>query len=210
LSLALELGATPIVDVLLAVPDADAAWQAFHMARGGNAGPLLERALSGVARLCSDTQLAEAVVLTHSRDASGDENGAERRAFAAFFDGLGKAGKRLTPGTALAEWGRTLATGVLAERGSRDAAATLVALSVAEQVRLDGAADSIRVLFLRKQGTTYAIKAQRNGIVRTGVCRPVGTRVKCNINVLTGRWRVTVTPKVNGKTGKPIIRTITT
>jgi len=135
-----------IVDVLLAVPDADAAWQAFHMARGGNAGPLLDRAMSGVARLCSDTQLAEAVVLTRSRDASGDENGAEKRAFAAFFDGLGKAGKRLAPGTALAEWGSTLATGVLAERGSRDAATTLVALSVAEQMRLDGEADSIAAI----------------------------------------------------------------
>jgi hypothetical protein len=125
-----------IVDVLMAVPDADAAWQAFRMTRGGNGGPLLERALSGVARLCPDKQLDEAVVLTLSRDASGDENGTEKRAFAAFFAGLGQAGKRLAPGSALAEWGSTLASDVLAVRESRDATATLVALQVAEQLRL--------------------------------------------------------------------------
>jgi len=75
---------------------------------------------------------------------------------------------------------------------------------------VDGAADSIRVLFTRNQGTTYTIKAQRKNIVRVGVCRAIGTRVKCSINAPTGSWRVTVTPKVNGKLGKPIVRTIKT
>jgi Zn-dependent metalloprotease len=75
---------------------------------------------------------------------------------------------------------------------------------------VDAAADSVRVLFTRKQGTTYAIKAQRNNVVRTGVCRAVGTRVRCTIKAPNGRWRVTITPKVNGKTGKAIIRTVTT
>lgn len=121
-----------IVDVLLAVPDADAAWQAFLLARAG--GPLLERALAGVARLGSDEQIAEAVTLTLSRDASGDGAGAEKRAFAAFFDGLGKAGKRLAPGTTLADWGGKLAAGVLSARENRDATETLVALKVAEQL----------------------------------------------------------------------------
>jgi hypothetical protein len=75
---------------------------------------------------------------------------------------------------------------------------------------VDAAADSVRVLFTRKQGTTYAIKAQRNNVVRTGVCRAVGTRVRCTIKAPNGRWKVTITPKVNGKTGKAIIRTVKT
>ncbi len=121
-----------LVDVLLAVPDAEAAWQAFLMARSG--GPLLERALSGVARLCPDERVAEAVTLTLSRDASGDGPGAQRRAFASLFDGLTKAGKRLAPGTALAAWGGKLAAEVLAAGAPREAAETLVALHVAEQL----------------------------------------------------------------------------
>ena len=121
-----------LVDVLLAVPDAEAAWQAFLLSRSG--GPLLERTLSGVARLGSDAQVAEAVTLTLTRDASGGDAAAEKRAFAAFFDGLGKAGKRLVPGTTLADEGGKLAAAVLAARGPRDAAETLVALKVAEQL----------------------------------------------------------------------------
>ncbi|MEI6689762.1 MAG: M4 family metallopeptidase [Thermoleophilia bacterium] len=75
---------------------------------------------------------------------------------------------------------------------------------------VDGAADSVRVFFTRNQGTTYTIKAQRKNIVRVGVCRPIGTRIKCSINAPTGSWRVTVTPKVNGKLGKPIVRNVKT
>jgi putative heme-binding domain-containing protein len=121
-----------LIDVLLAVPDAEAAWQAFLMARSG--GTLLERASSGVARLCPDERIAEAVLLTLTRDASGDAAGAEKRLFAAFFDGLGQAGKRLTPGTTLADWGGKLAAGVLARHEGRQAAETLVALKVVEQL----------------------------------------------------------------------------
>ena len=66
------------------------------------------------------------------------------------------------------------------------------------------------MLFIRKQGTTYAIKAQRNNVVRTGVCRAVGTRVRCTIKAPNGRWKVTVRPTTGGKAGKPIIRFITT
>ena len=75
---------------------------------------------------------------------------------------------------------------------------------------MDVATDSVRVLFIRKQGTTYAIKAQRNNVVRTGVCRAVGTRVRCTIKAPNGRWKITVTPTVNGKPGKAITRLITT
>ena len=75
---------------------------------------------------------------------------------------------------------------------------------------VDVATDSVRVLFIRKQGTTYAIKAQRNNVVRTGVCRAVGTRVRCTIKAPNGRWKVTVRPTTGGKAGKPIIRFITT
>ena len=121
-----------LIDVLLAVPDAEAAWQAFVMARSG--GALLERASSGVARLCPDERIAEAVALTLARDASGDDAGAEKRSFAAFFDGLGQAGKRLTPGTTLADWGGKLAAGVLARHEGRHAAETLVSLKVVEQL----------------------------------------------------------------------------
>ena len=121
-----------LVDVLLAVPDAEAAWQAFMMARSG--GALLERASSGVARLCPEERIAEAVVLTLTRDASGDDAGALTRSFAAFFDGLGQAGKRLTPGTTLADWGGKLAAGVLAQHEGRQAAETLVSLKVVEQL----------------------------------------------------------------------------
>ena len=121
-----------LIDVLLAVPDAEAAWQAFVMARSG--GPLFERASSGVARLCPDERIAEALILTLGRDASSDDVGAEQRLFAAFFEGLGRAGKRLTPGTPLAEWGGKLAAGVLARHEDRQAAETLVALKVLEQL----------------------------------------------------------------------------
>ena len=121
-----------LIDVLLAVPDAEAAWQAFVMARSG--GTLLERASSGVARLCPDERIAEAVALTLARDASGDDAGAEKRSFEAFFDGLGQAGKRLTPGTTLADWGGKLAAGVLARHEGRHAAETLVSLKVVEQL----------------------------------------------------------------------------
>jgi hypothetical protein len=75
---------------------------------------------------------------------------------------------------------------------------------------VDVAADSVWVLFARKQGTTYAIKAQRNNVVRAGVCRAVGTRVRCTIKAPNGRWKVTVRPTTGGKAGKPIIRFITT
>jgi len=121
-----------LIDVLLAVPDAEAAWQAFVMARSG--GALLERASSAVARLCPDERIAEAVALTLARDASGDDAGAQKRSFAAFFDGLGQAGKRLTPGTTLADWGGKLAAGVLSRHEGRQAAETLVSLKVVEQL----------------------------------------------------------------------------
>ena len=121
-----------LIDVLLAVPDAEAAWQAFVMARSG--GAIFERAASGVARLCPDERIAEAVLLTLTRDASGDAAGAQKRLFAAFFNGLGQAGKRLTPGTTLADWGGKLAAGVLARHEDRHAAETLVALKVVEQL----------------------------------------------------------------------------
>jgi len=121
-----------LIDVLLAVPDAEAAWQAFVMARSG--GALLERASSAVARLCPDERIAEAVALTLTRGASGDDAGAQKRSFAAFFDGLCQAGKRLTPGTTLADWGGKLAAEVLARHEGRQAAETLVALKVVEQL----------------------------------------------------------------------------
>jgi hypothetical protein len=34
--------------------------------------------------------------------------------------------------------------------------------------------------------------------------------VSCSVKAPNGRWRVTVTPKINGKTGKAIIRTVKT
>ena len=100
--------------------------------------------------------------------------------------------------------------------GSTSPASTPVAPAVVKSPpasgawTVDGAADSIRVLFTRTQGTTYTIKAQRKNVVRVGVCRAIGTRVKCSLNAPTGSWRVTVTPKVNGKLGKPIVRTVKT
>ena len=130
-----------LIDVLLAVPDAEAAWQAFMMARSG--GALFERASSGVARLCPDERIAEAVILTLTRDASGDDANAQQRLFAAFFEGLGQAGKRLTPGTPLADWGGKLAAGVLARHEGRQAAETLVALKVVEQLPSAAPTDDI-------------------------------------------------------------------
>ena len=72
------------------------------------------------------------------------------------------------------------------------------------------ATDTVLVLFLRQKGTTYVIKAQRKNVVRMGVCRAIGTRVKCSINAPAGTWRVTVTPRINGTTGKPIVQTVRT
>lgn len=133
-----------LIDVLLAVPDTEAAWQAFMMARSG--GALFERASSGVARLCPDDRIAEAVILTQGRDASSDDAGAQKRLFAAFFEGLGQAGKRLTPGTTLADWGGKLAAGVLARHEERQAAETLVALKVVEQLPSAAPVDDVAAI----------------------------------------------------------------
>jgi hypothetical protein len=76
--------------------------------------------------------------------------------------------------------------------------------------KVNFATNIIRVFFTRQQGTTYAITAQRNGTVRNGTCKQLGTTIRCGVKAPNGAWRITVTPKVNGKTGKAIIRTIRT
>ena len=171
-----------LIDVLLAVPDAEAAWQAFVMARSG--GALLERASSGVARLCPDERIAEAVALTLARDASGDDAGAEKRSFAAFFDGLGQAGKRLTPGTTLADWGGKLAAGVLARHEGRHAAETLVSLKVVEQLPSAAPAGDVAAALTDRSlspdvrvaaaGTLLALDPDRAGTLLAAVALDAG------------------------------------
>ena len=46
--------------------------------------------------------------------------------------------------------------------------------------------------------------------MRNGTCKQLGTTIRCGVKAPNGAWRITVTPKVNGKTGKAIIRTIRT
>jgi hypothetical protein len=74
----------------------------------------------------------------------------------------------------------------------------------------DATTDVIRAVFAYRSGTTYAIKAVKGSTTRKGVCTRVDATVRCTVKAPTGRWRVTVTPKVNGKPGKAIIRTIRT
>ena len=76
--------------------------------------------------------------------------------------------------------------------------------------RVNFATNIVRVFFARQQGVTYAIQAQRNGVVRDGVCKRMGTTIRCGVKAPQGTWRITVTPKVNGKPGKAITRLITT
>ncbi|MGI9188202.1 MAG: IPT/TIG domain-containing protein [Gaiellales bacterium] len=70
--------------------------------------------------------------------------------------------------------------------------------------------DVVRAQFVYKAGTTYTIKAVRGTTTRAGTCRRVGVTITCTVKAPTGRWRVTVTPKVNGKLGTAISRTIRT
>ena len=70
--------------------------------------------------------------------------------------------------------------------------------------------DVVRALFVYQRGTTYTIRAVRGSMTRRGICRRVGATVNCSINAPTGRWRVTVTPRVNGKTGRAIVRVVRT
>jgi hypothetical protein len=70
--------------------------------------------------------------------------------------------------------------------------------------------DVVRVRFVYKRGTTYAIKAVKGSTMRKGTCRRVNATVLCGIKAPNGRWKITVTPTVNGKTGKAIIRTVKT
>ena len=76
--------------------------------------------------------------------------------------------------------------------------------------QINTATDVVRTLLAYTTGTTYAIKAVKGSVTRTGTCRRVGATVSCSVKAPNGRWRVTITPKVNGKTGKAIIRTVKT
>jgi len=76
--------------------------------------------------------------------------------------------------------------------------------------QINTATDVVRTLLAYTTGTTYAIKAVKGSVTRTGTCRRVGATISCSVKAPNGRWRVTITPKVNGKTGKAIIRTVKT
>ena len=131
-----------LVDVAVAVPDDDVAWSVLSLVRRVDLPvDLLARALGSVARYSSAERVEEAAAMARAR--AGDDRGLAHRLFAALFDGQSKAGKRLLPGTALGDWGGAVAADVLAETDGRNPATTLVTLSVAEQLRLTGQADSI-------------------------------------------------------------------
>ena len=68
----------------------------------------------------------------------------------------------------------------------------------------------VRALFVYKRGTTYAIKAVKGSTTRKGTCTRVGATIRCTVKAPNGRWKITVTPKVNGKTGKAISRIVKT
>jgi Zn-dependent metalloprotease len=87
---------------------------------------------------------------------------------------------------------------------------TAKTLPAAGRWKVNFATNIIRVFFARQQGTTYAITAQRDGTVRKGTCKQLGTTIRCGVKAPNGRWRVTITPKVNGKTGKAIVRVVQT
>ncbi len=70
--------------------------------------------------------------------------------------------------------------------------------------------DMVRVHFVYKRGTTYTIKAVKGSTTRKGACRRVGVTVSCSMMAPTGKWKVTITRKVNGKTVKAIVRVVRT
>jgi putative heme-binding domain-containing protein len=131
-----------LVDVAVAVPDDDVAWSVLQLAgRHDLSIDLFARSLTSVARHSNAERLGEAAAAARAR-ASAD-TALAHRLFAAIFEGHSRAGKRLAPGTALGEWGAILASEVLQAGGSRDAATTLVALTVAEQLRLESCFDDV-------------------------------------------------------------------
>ena len=75
---------------------------------------------------------------------------------------------------------------------------------------INAATNLIRVRFAYQSGTTYAIRATRRGVVRTGTCRRAGATITCAVRAPNGKWRVVITPKTSGRTGKAIIRTVRT
>lgn len=72
------------------------------------------------------------------------------------------------------------------------------------------ATDRIRVTFAYAPGTTYAIKAVRGSTIRRGACTRTGSSIVCSVKAPTGRWRIVVTPKINGKTSTAISRVVRT
>jgi len=158
--------------VAVAVPDDDVAWSVLSLVRRVDLPvDLLARALGSVARYSSAERVEDAAAMARAQ--AGDDRGLAQRLFAALFDGQSKAGKRLAPGTALGDWGAALAAEVLAETVGRNPATTLVTLSVAEQLRLTGQADSIAAVLADRvlpadvrsaaAGTLLSLDAERAG-----------------------------------------------
>jgi hypothetical protein len=61
--------------------------------------------------------------------------------------------------------------------------------------------------FQKAAATSYRISASRSGRVVTGSCRIGGSAVTCRVRVGTaGRWKITITPRLNGVAGRPVDR----
>ncbi|MEY4226815.1 MAG: hypothetical protein RL190_1572, partial [Actinomycetota bacterium] len=85
---------------------------------------------------------------------------------------------------------------------------TAKALPATGRWRVNRATNIVRVYLTRERGMTYAIRAQRSGTVRAGVCKRMGAVIRCGVKAPRGRWRITVTVKGNGRPSTAITRII--
>jgi hypothetical protein len=63
--------------------------------------------------------------------------------------------------------------------------------------------------FQRAVATGYGISASRSGRAVSGSCLTKGSAVSCRVRVgTTGRWKIAITPRLNGVAGRPVVRYI--
>jgi hypothetical protein len=116
-----------------------------------------------------------------------------------------------TPGGAVAAAGAfTYANPVVAAAAATTTKTKTKTLPANGRWSTNKGSDMVRVHFVYKRGTTYTIKAVKGSTTRKGACRRVGVTVSCSMMAPTGKWKVTITRKVNGKTVKAIVRVVRT